>query len=107
MASLDSLQKVPVKVALIDDGVDPNPDVYAIEDGISFSSSNRSGDGPDEVFPSTEGHGTAMATIISKICPIAKLYVAKMDGNLGSGSFTAMGAAKVDASHSVPSFVAD
>lgn len=70
------LQEDPIKVALIDDGVNP---------GKMESWCLRHGNGwPDDedtatYYQSTENHGTVMANLISHMCPYVHLYVAKLD----------------------------
>ncbi|KAH8705328.1 hypothetical protein BGW36DRAFT_421890 [Talaromyces proteolyticus] len=76
-----------VKIALIDKGVDTeDPDVRAIERGQSFHRDSReSTDGAawDPEFLEWNSrppiHWIHMAICIQKICPMAKLYVARMD----------------------------
>lgn len=82
---------VPVKVAIIDDGINPFGD-YIIDGGTSF---HMPYNGPPEYFPSTLGHGTAMAKIIYKVCPTARLYIAKLNESAGRRRFTVKFAAKV------------
>jgi len=62
-----------VRIAVIDDGVDGSHESLSnmIEVGRSF------GDG-GHYFVSNTGHGTAMASAISRVCPAARLYVAKL-----------------------------
>lgn len=83
--------KVPkddvVKIALIDKGVDrENSEVRAIERGQSFYHGKRvlrHEETWDAEFREWDArppvHGTQMAICIQKICPMARLYVARMD----------------------------
>ncbi|KAI1359648.1 peptidase S8/S53 domain-containing protein [Xylaria arbuscula] len=67
------------KVAIIDDGVDAAHGSLSrnIADGKSFSKGH--GGLYSSYYKSTRGHGTIMATLIRKVCPDARLYVAKLD----------------------------
>jgi hypothetical protein len=86
----------PIKVALIDDGVELHDEIFSnIEDGTSYAQPISPTNGPDEFFHSTRGHGTIMARIICKACPSVKLYVAKLNDTGGQGRFTMKYAAKV------------
>ncbi|QYT03243.1 Peptidase_S8 domain-containing protein [Trichoderma simmonsii] len=88
---LFTFKKVPredvVKIALIDKGVDrENPEVLAIERGQSFYHGGRvlgHEETWDPEFREWDArppiHGTQMAICIQKICPMARLYVARMD----------------------------
>lgn len=82
------------KVCIIDDGVDLNED-YTIEEGRSFGQLFNFSTSPGECFPSTNGHGTSMARIIHRICPRARLYIAKLEGAAGRGTFTMKDAIRV------------
>lgn len=68
-----------VKVALLDDGVNPeykNIGRHLAGDGFPQASL----DGHIAPFyKSTRGHGSMMASIISTICPFVEIYVAKID----------------------------
>src|SRR5277367_3651811 len=75
----------PVKVAVIDDGVNPRK--------LGYKGSLKGGWPPDRpslhgdlstFYSSTEGHGTKMANLIQSVCPYVHLYVAKLD-KLASG----------------------
>ncbi|XXG99624.1 hypothetical protein Hte_005965 [Hypoxylon texense] len=72
-----------VKIALIDNGVNVrHPEVANIIVGESFydpSSSN----GFRDFFADPSTHGTQMAICIRKVCPMAKLYVARLDDSKG------------------------
>ncbi|KAK3400893.1 hypothetical protein B0T20DRAFT_154676 [Sordaria brevicollis] len=68
-----------VKVALLDDGVNPEYESVGVHlacDGFPQASL----DGHIAPFyKSTNGHGSKMASIISTICPFVEIYVAKID----------------------------
>ncbi|UKZ61193.1 uncharacterized protein TrAtP1_002463 [Trichoderma atroviride] len=86
-----TFKKVPieevVKIALIDKGVDrENSEVRAIERGQSFCRGKRAiphAQTWDAEFQEWDArppvHGTQMAICIQKVCPMARLYVARMD----------------------------
>ncbi|KAJ3578865.1 hypothetical protein NPX13_g1700 [Xylaria arbuscula] len=67
------------KVAIIDDGVDAAHGSLSrnIADGKSISKGH--GGLYSSYYKSTRGHGTIMATLIRKVCPDARLYVAKLN----------------------------
>ncbi|KAI9770212.1 MAG: hypothetical protein M1839_003240 [Geoglossum umbratile] len=67
-----------IKVAIIDDGVDGfDPTVSkSIANGVSFCR-DRS-DLVKSYYVSSGGHGTNMARLILRMCPTAKLYVARL-----------------------------
>jgi hypothetical protein len=67
-----------IKVALIDDGVDGFDPIISksIANGVSYchDSSNL----VRSYYVSKGGHGTMMAQLILRMCPRAKLYVARL-----------------------------
>lgn len=67
-----------IKVAIIDDGVDGfDPTVsQSIANGVSFC--RGSSDLVQSYYVSSGGHGTMMARLILRMCPTAKLYVARL-----------------------------
>lgn len=69
----------PVTVALIDDGVDFADDRIAsmVKDGRSDF--QRSSKHIAPFWTSSGGHGTAMAGLIRTVCPIAKLFVVRLN----------------------------
>lgn len=96
MKGLES--RYPVKVALIDDGVDLNELDHSPAFGISFCPGEDDGENP--WYYSSSGHGTFMASQIYRICPMAELYVFKMEDVQSQGreeglSITARSAAQV------------
>jgi len=100
--------KRPVKVALIDDGVDSNHDRLRenIKGGKTYCFSYP---GKEEVtssyYTSTSGHGTLMATLIRTVCPEVELFIAKLDDTRVSDGygFTAQSAAEVGFDSDPPS----
>lgn len=69
-----------IKVALIDDGV--NPGKLTVKDcvkgGWPLDAVTVAGTA-SAYYNSTEGHGTAMARLINFVCPLAHLYIAKLE----------------------------
>ncbi|KAI8624862.1 peptidase S8/S53 domain-containing protein [Xylariaceae sp. FL1651] len=90
-----STVEVPgLRVALLDDGVDPTqPGITGIVHGSSFSDHFNV-----PFYVSATGHGTAMARIICEIYPMCRLYVANIHGARNDsgdkGSISLSGAAK-------------
>ncbi|RDW68220.1 hypothetical protein BP5796_08877 [Coleophoma crateriformis] len=89
----------PIKVALIDDGIDINELQYTPIGGRSFCPRDDNGDTLS--FPwhfSSSGHGTVMASQIYRICPRTQLYVLKLEDHqnkkTGSHQITAKSAAE-------------
>ncbi|KAF7880798.1 uncharacterized protein EAF02_006689 [Botrytis sinoallii] len=69
----------PIRVALIDDGIDITRLKHKHNGGQSFCTRDR------DVVPyyiSSFGHGPAMASQIYRICPRAQLYVLKLNDHL-------------------------
>ncbi|KAI1827697.1 hypothetical protein F4861DRAFT_492215 [Xylaria intraflava] len=73
-----------IKVALLDDGVDPESGLGEFMSGTGWPvASGPAGDeAPPAPFYSTgqEQHGNRMARLITDVCPFVRLYVAKMSG---------------------------
>ncbi|KAH8586376.1 hypothetical protein B0O99DRAFT_695557 [Bisporella sp. PMI_857] len=71
----------PVKIAIIDDGVDAALDIFddKIVSGASFSSPFAMDVSLNPYFVSSDQHGTMMADLILRMCPRAKLFVAKLE----------------------------
>jgi hypothetical protein len=90
----------PITVALIDDGIDIN-DVSLesrIVGGRSFCHRNMEQNLNQPYYVSSGGHGTAMASLICRICPGARLYVLKLHEyvfDAGKRQITPESAAKV------------
>ena len=78
----------PVKVALIDDGVDIyHPSLRRkIYSGTTFDNGYPNGDRPIPFYVTSTGHGTVMANMICRVYPMAKLYVFKLETRPGSDS---------------------
>lgn len=67
----------PVKVAIIDDGVDklsggPFEDML----GISFDTND---DVDNQWFFSSAGHGTLMAKLVRTVCPLTQLHIVRLN----------------------------
>jgi hypothetical protein len=71
----------PIKIAIIDDGVDSSLDFLAgqIAAGKSFSPYSSKSDLMNAYYVPSGQHGTMMADLITQICPLCKLYVARLD----------------------------
>ncbi|KAI8713707.1 Peptidase-S8 domain-containing protein [Fusarium sp. LHS14.1] len=70
-----------IKIALIDDGADPYVESLRgkIRGGESFDRGFPHENGPSPYYRSSKGHGTVMADMICRVCPMAKLYVYKLE----------------------------
>ena len=70
-----------IKVALIDDGADPYVESLRgkIWGGETFSRGFPHENGPSPYYRSTKVHGTVMADMICRVCPMARLYVYKLE----------------------------
>ena len=71
----------PVEVALIDDGVDVLQTKLRgkISNGKSFDYGNKGENRMRPHWISSRGHGTVMARNISRVCPMAKIYVIRLE----------------------------
>ncbi|TGO48275.1 hypothetical protein BCON_0245g00030 [Botryotinia convoluta] len=71
----------PVEIALIDDGVDVLQSRLRgnISDGKSFDYGDKGANRIRSHWVSERGHGTVMAKNIVRICPMAKIYVIKLE----------------------------
>jgi hypothetical protein len=75
-------QKPIVKVALIDDGIDPEKTMFRVQKGRTFYENGDTG--LDNYYVDPGHHGTIMGRLISKICPEVHLYVARLKKGPGS-----------------------
>lgn len=82
--------KSDIKVALIDDGADPYVESLRgkIKGGESFDRGYPHENGPSPYYTSSKGHGTVMADMICRVCPMAKLYVYKLETHSSINSAT-------------------
>ena len=68
-----------IKIAIIDSGVNPlHPHVQGVEKGLGFYENDKKKIIQTNDFIDTIGHGTAIAGIIRKKAPFAKLYAIKI-----------------------------
>ncbi|KAL4935211.1 hypothetical protein BDV06DRAFT_234533 [Aspergillus oleicola] len=83
MASIrtSSHSKNDIRVALIDDGVDFCEKEFRgkIMDGKSFAYDPNENNRERQWYVSDLGHGTVMAYMILRVCPMAKIYPIKLD----------------------------
>jgi hypothetical protein len=90
----------PITIALIDDGVDINEQsLHAkIIGGRSFCQRDSFQNLSKPYYVTSGGHGTVMASLICRVCPMAQLYVVKLDEHMSENmkrQITAKSAAKV------------
>jgi len=80
----------PVKIAIIDDGVDASLEFLLgkIAGGKSFCPYASSSDLMNAYYVPSGQHGTMMADLICKICPSCRLYVARLDERQGRSDST-------------------
>jgi hypothetical protein len=78
----------PIKIAIIDDGVDAS--LVSLDGkiaiGESFCPYANSADLMSPYYVPAGNHGTVMATLICKVCPEVKLYVARLDERQSAGN---------------------
>ena len=96
----------PVKVAFIDDGVDifENALHGKVQGGKSFCLRDEQKKLNKSFYLKSGGHGTAMASLICRVCPHATLIALKLDEYLGPNlerQITAKSAAKVCANSEI------
>ncbi|KAK8103407.1 uncharacterized protein PG998_010440 [Apiospora kogelbergensis] len=87
----------PIKVAVIDDGVNTFDPRIHVGGGRSFCRRDKSQNLVHSYYVSSQGHGTAMAVCISQICPSVELYILRLDeysSEPGNSFFTAESAEK-------------
>ncbi|KAJ0116030.1 hypothetical protein J7T55_004974 [Diaporthe amygdali] len=83
-----SNRPIHVKVALLDDGVDPTykrNGEYMHHTGWPPVDSGEPEEGSGSFYVSTNQHGSKMAWLIRQVCPYVTIYVAKLDVNIGEG----------------------
>ena len=69
----------PIKVALIDDGVDVKDLEYTFIGGRTFCTRDEQHNLNDPYYVSSTGHGTIMAKQIHLLCPRAQFYVLRLE----------------------------
>ncbi|KAK2591052.1 hypothetical protein QQS21_011266 [Conoideocrella luteorostrata] len=89
----------PIKIAIIDDGIDASLPIFdhRVACGASFGTSLGMEHSATPYFVSSGHHGTLMGALILRMCPSAKLYIAKLDeryNSSGARSITASSAAE-------------
>jgi Subtilase family len=74
-----------IKVAIIDDGVDPkHPTLQGhIADGKSFRKRMDIPERMVDYWVNPGGHGTVMADLVCRICPAVRLYIIRLDEGKG------------------------
>lgn len=93
----------PVKIAIIDDGIDAtDPHLpHRIVAGMSFSPYPNSTEFMNAYYVASGSHGTLLATMICDICPQPKLYIARLEERMqlngNSRRFVPKSAANVSA----------
>ncbi|KAK7991272.1 hypothetical protein PG988_000066 [Apiospora saccharicola] len=98
-AATQITMKEPIRIAVIDDGVnsfDPTID-SKVKGGRSFSYRDKEQILVNPYYISSEGHGTAMAGFIRKICPNVEIHALRLDEysvEQGKRCFTAASAEK-------------
>jgi hypothetical protein len=90
----------PIKIAIIDDGLDATvPRLQnSIALGKSFSPYPNSSEFMKAYFVPSGRHGTLMATLVQKICPKPQLYIARLEERPTAGGrahYTATSATEV------------
>ncbi|ESU15292.1 hypothetical protein FGSG_08102 [Fusarium graminearum PH-1] len=85
----------PIRVALLDDGVNPGELVVpgVLKDGWPLPSTSRL-HSSKPYYSSDQGHGTKMARLLYFMCPFISIYVAKIDMYREHDTSAAMSAAK-------------
>lgn len=95
------LNIAPVKIAIIDDGINPTLNIFndRVKRGESFHQLSENYNGRRGSFYVPSGpHGTLMAQLVCKVCPMVQLYIAQLEvfrGQQGQRSFRAESAADV------------
>ncbi len=95
-----------IKIAVIDDGIDTALDDFTgkIQVGESFYRLSELTGRRGAYYVPSGPHGTLMAQLICRVCPMVKLYIAQLEvlpGQDGARSFTIDSATEV--SNVVPS----
>ena len=89
-----------IKIAVIDDGIDTALDDFTgkIQVGESFYRLSELTGRRGAYYVPSGPHGTLMAQLICKVCPVVKLYIAQLEvlpGQDGRRSFTVESASEV------------
>ncbi|PMD16059.1 hypothetical protein NA56DRAFT_709146 [Hyaloscypha hepaticicola] len=91
----DKIPRSTVKVAVIDDGINILQGGFddSIRGGVFFYTSPGTSVSRPYYF-SSSGHGTLMANLIKRVCPIEQLYIARLDTKNDTKQLTATSASK-------------
>ncbi|KAK4458238.1 intracellular serine protease [Cladorrhinum samala] len=81
-----SLTEEPIKVALIDDGVDFMELDHPLAGGRTFCPRDEANHLNHPYYASATGHGTVMAKLINLMCPRAQLYVFRLEDHPSEGA---------------------
>ncbi|PNP43868.1 hypothetical protein TGAMA5MH_04151 [Trichoderma gamsii] len=87
----------PIKIALIDDGVDVKDLEFSFIGGRTFCTRDEQHNLNDPYYVSSTGHGTIMAKQIHLLCPRAQFYVLRLEDHAseeGGRQITAKSAAQ-------------
>ncbi|KAH8131127.1 hypothetical protein FP744_10007985 [Trichoderma asperellum] len=87
----------PIKIALIDDGVDVKDLEFSFIGGRTFCKRDEEHNLNDPYYVSSTGHGTIMAKQIHLLCPRAQFYVLRLEDHAseeGGRQITAKSAAQ-------------
>ncbi|KAL6878819.1 hypothetical protein J3F83DRAFT_724010 [Trichoderma novae-zelandiae] len=93
---IDGSIEEPIKVALIDDGVDVKDLEFNFIGGRTFCTRDEEHNLNDPYYVSSTGHGTIMARQIQSLCPRAQFYILRLEDHAseeGSRQITAKSAA--------------
>ncbi|KAK1253610.1 hypothetical protein MKX07_001687 [Trichoderma sp. CBMAI-0711] len=93
---VDESIEEPIKVALIDDGVDVKDLEFNFIGGRTFCTRDEEHNLNDPYYVSSTGHGTIMARQIQSMCPRAQFYILRLEDHAseeGSRQITAKSAA--------------
>ncbi|KAL6873276.1 hypothetical protein HDV57DRAFT_504684 [Trichoderma longibrachiatum] len=93
---IDESIEEPIKVALIDDGVDVKDLEFNFIGGRTFCTRDEEHNLNDPYYVSSTGHGTIMARQIQSLCPRAQFYILRLEDHAseeGGRQITAKSAA--------------
>ncbi|KAL7937004.1 hypothetical protein V8C35DRAFT_213161 [Trichoderma chlorosporum] len=94
---VEEIIEEPIKVALIDDGVDVKDLEFSFIGGRTFCTRDEEHNLNDPYYVSSTGHGTIMAKQIHLLCPRAQFYILRLEDHAseeGSRQLTARSAAQ-------------
>ncbi|KAL6830889.1 hypothetical protein J3E69DRAFT_328079 [Trichoderma sp. SZMC 28015] len=76
---VEEIIEEPIKIALIDDGVDVKDLEFSFIGGRTFCTRDEEHNLNDPYYVSSTGHGTIMAKQIHLLCPRAQFYVLRLE----------------------------